>query len=85
MLSLRRDVSVCLSNGHLQARLYSLIMLRNEAEFVRERRRQDFVLYATLTKLIIDAANTDIEKNGRKELHKHLTDMLDNIGNGYYG
>lgn len=52
---------------------------------MRERRRQDFVLYATLTKLIIDATNTDIEKNDRKELHKHLTDTLDNIGNGYYG
>lgn len=85
MLSLRRDVSVCLSAGHLQARLYSLIMLRNEAELVRERRRQDFVLYGTLTKLINDAGNTDIKQNDRKELHRALTEMLDNIGIGYYG
>lgn len=85
MLSLRRDVSVCLSGGHLQARLYSLIMLRNEAEIIRERRRQDFVLYGTLTKLINDAGNTDIKQDDRKELHRALNEMLDQIGNGYYG
>lgn len=85
MLSLRRDVSVCLSNGHSQARLYSLIMLRNEAELIRERKRNDFVLYGTLTKLIHDASNTDIKPDDRKELHKALNDMLNHIGIGYYG
>lgn len=85
MLSLRRDVSVCLAGGHLQARLYSLIMLRNEAELIRERRRQDFILYGTLTKLINDAGNTDIKQDDRKELHKALNEMLDHIGIGYYG
>lgn len=85
MLSLRRDVSVCLANGHSQARLYSLIMLRNEAELIRERRRQDFLLYGTLTKLINDAGNTDIKEDDRKALHIELKDMLDNIGNGFYG
>lgn len=85
MLSLRRDVSVCLANGHSQARLYSLIMLRNEAELIRERRRQDFIIYGTLTKLINDAGNTDIKANDRKELNKQLHEMLENIGIGYYG
>ncbi len=85
MLSLRRDVSICLANGHSQARLYSLIMLRNEAELIRERRRQDFVLYGTLTKMIFDASNTDIKQEALKDLNKALQEMLNNIGTGHYG
>ena len=85
MLSLRRDVSICLANGHSQARLYSLIMLRNEAEIIRERRRQDFVLYGTLTKMIFDASNTDIKQEALKDLNKALQEMLNNIGTGHYG
>lgn len=85
MLSLRRDVSICLANGHSQARLYSLIMLRNEAELIRERRRQDFVLYGTLTKMIFDASNTDIKQDALKELNVALRDMLNHIGTGHYG
>ena len=85
MLSLRRDVSVCLASGHSQARLYSLIMLRNEAEIIRERRRQDFILYGVLTKLVNDAGNTDIAEKDRKALHHELTNMFKHIGLGYYG
>lgn len=85
MLSLRRDVSICLANGHSQACLYSLIMLRNEAELIRERRRQDFVLYGTLTKMIFDASNTDIKQDALKELNAALRDMLNHIGTGHYG
>lgn len=78
-------MSICLANGHSQARLYSLIMLRNEAEIIRERRRQDFVLYGTLTKMIFDASNTDIKQEALKDLNKALQEMLNNIGTGHYG
>lgn len=78
-------MSICLANGHSQARFYSLIMLRNEAELIRERRRQDFVLYGTLTKMIFDASNTDIKQDALKELNAALRDMLNHIGTGHYG
>jgi hypothetical protein len=60
-------------------------MLRNEAEIIRERRRQDFVLYGTLTKMIFDASNTDIKQEALKDLNKALQEMLNNIGTGHYG
>jgi hypothetical protein len=60
-------------------------MLRNEAELIRERRRQDFVLYGTLTKMIFDASNTDIKQDALKELNAALRDMLNHIGTGHYG
>lgn len=85
MLGIRRDVSILLEKGHLQARLYPIIMLQNEAEIVRERRRSDFVLFGTLQKLILDASNTDLKQSDRKELHKVLNEMITDIGNGHYG
>jgi hypothetical protein len=60
-------------------------MLRNEAEIIRERRRQDFVLYGTLTKMIFDASNTDIKQEALKDLNRALQEMLNHIGTGHYG
>lgn len=52
---------------------------------IRERRRQDFVLYGTLTKMIFDASNTDIKQDALKDLNRALQEMLNHIGTGHYG
>ncbi len=85
MLSLRRDVSICLANGHSQARLYSLIMLRNEAEIIRQQKRQDFVLLGILMKTVENSCIVDMKQSDREKMQKELSNLLDDIQKGNHG
>lgn len=85
MLALRRDVSVLLSEGHSHSRLYPIIMLWNEAELARERRRTQWQMMMNISSAVINASNTDISKRDRKELGKALQDMFRDISDGIYG
>lgn len=85
MLALRRDVSMLLEKGHSQARLYPVIMLWNEAEICRERRRLDLFALATIMQHVAIATNGNLTQQGQKEASKNLTDMLKGINNGWFG
>lgn len=85
MLALRRDVSVLIEKGHSQARLYPVIMIWNEAEICRERRRLDLLAMATIMQRVAIATNGNLTKNGQKEATQNLADMLKGINNGWFG
>lgn len=85
MLALRRDVSVLIEKGHSQARLYPVIMLWNEAEICRERKRLDLLALATITQRVAIATNGNLTKQGQKEATQNLADMLKGINDGWFG
>ena len=85
MLALRRDVSVLIEKGHSQARLYPVIMLWNESETCRERKRLDLLALATITQRVAIATNGNLTKQGQKEATQNLADMLKGINDGWFG
>ena len=85
MLALRRDVSVLIEKGHSQARLYPVIMLWNEAEICRERKRLDLLAIATIMQRVAIATNCNLTKQGQKEATQNLADMLKGINDGWFG
>ena len=85
MLALRRDVSVLIEKGHSQARLYPVIMLWNEAEICRERKRLDLLALATIIHRVAIATNGNLTKQGQKEATQNLADMLKGINDGWFG
>lgn len=85
MLALRRDVSVLIEKGHSQARLYPVIMLWNEAEICRERKRLDLLALATIMQRVVIATNGNLTKQGQKEATQNLADMLKGISDGWFG
>ena len=85
MLALRRDVSVLIEKGHSQARLYPVIMLWNEAEICRERKRLDLLALATIMQRVVIATNGNLTKQGQKEATQNLADMLKGISYGWFG
>ena len=85
MLALRRDVSVLIEKGHSQARLYPVIMLWNEAEICRERKRLDLLALATIMQRVVIATNGNLTKPGQKEATQNLADMLKGISDGWFG
>lgn len=85
MLALRRDVSVLIEKGHSQARLYPVIMLWNEAEICRERKRLDLLALATIIHRVAIATNGNLTKQGQKEATQNLADMLKGISDGWFG
>ena len=85
MLALRRDVSVLIEKGHSQARLYPVIMLWNEAEICRERKRLDLLAIATIKQRVAIATNGNLTKQGQKEATQNLADMLKGITDGWFG
>lgn len=73
---LRRDVSLLLSEGHLDARNYSIAMLWSEARIVRQRHTQRAISEAlTLQTAILSV----LAKQGGKLFQEHL----ENLNDGY--
>ena len=75
MLGLRRDVSLLLSEGHVDARRYSIGVLINEAHIVRQRYNKAQRDRIMVDRLIADLGNMGATKKHRKDIHKHLDDL----------
>lgn len=84
MLALRRDVSFLLEKGHSQARLYPIIMLWNEAEICRERKRADFITLLTIMQTVGIATNGNHTKSSAKKSADNLNMLIKEIQNGGY-
>lgn len=78
-------MSLLLEKGHSQARLYSIIMVQNEAELVRDRIRHDRVMFLTISKLVSDTSIVELKQQDRRKLHEQLQEMTEGLLNGSYG
>lgn len=78
-------MSLLLEKGHSQARLYSIIMVQNEAELVRDRIRHDRVMFLTISKLVSDTSIVELKQQDRRKLHEQLQEMAEGLLNGSYG
>ena len=81
MLGLRREVSLLLSQGHPHARRYSIIMIWNEAEIVRQRHNQHLREKAILGQLLATLASGTLTKKGVKDTNKELRKLLEETFN----
>lgn len=78
-------MSLLFEKGHSQARLYSIIMVQNEAELVRDRIRHDRVMFLTISKLVSDTSIVELKQQDRRKLHEQLQEMIGGLLNGSYG
>ena len=85
MIALRRDVSLLLEKGHSQARLYPIIMLWNEAEICRERRRADLAMLSIVMQHTIVASDSQLDRKGLKQAATNLKTLLKELQDGRYG
>ena len=67
-------MSLCLANGHPQARFYPLGMLYDEATLISSRENNRIVTEASLFQL---AVGSILSKDSAKEFTKRLTDLSD--------
>lgn len=74
MWGIRRQVSLLLTHGHLQARHYPLWMVWEEAEIVVERINQQ---EASRTTLLHAAGAAVMSKKGAQALKKLLKELTD--------
>lgn len=82
MLGLRRDVSFLLERGHSQARRYPIIMLWNEAEIGRDRKRRDLTALALVMQGVAAATSPNHTKKTGKEATEALNQLIKDIENG---
>ena len=78
-------MSLLLEKGHSQARLYPIIMLWNEAEICRERRRADLAMLSIVMQHTIVASDSQLDRKGVKQAATNLKTLLKELQDGRYG
>lgn len=78
-------MSLLLEKGHSQARLYPIIMLWNEAEICRERRRSDLAMLSIVMQHTIVASDSQLDRKGVKQAATNLKTLLKELQDGRYG